>query len=93
MSLGIPEMVSRLHLQAKRLTQAWGNWLKANAPGVQLYDLRHAWAVRLIRRNLNASLAAKCVGHSLAVHHSTYHRWLDQADVADAARMLGLNQN
>ncbi len=72
----------------KRLVERWGRWLARRSPGMQLYDIRHAWAVRTIRLGLNASLAAKCMGHSLAVHHETYHRWLDQADVAAVARQL-----
>jgi integrase len=74
---------------ARRLVQSWGKWFVRQAPGMQLYDLRHAWAVRSIRVGLNASLAAKCMGHSLAVHHSTYHRWLDESDVAAVAAGLG----
>ena len=74
---------------ARRLVQSWGKWFVRQAPGMQLYDLRHAWAVRSIRVGLNASLAAKCMGHSLAVHHSTYHRWLDESDVAAVAAALG----
>ena len=31
-------------------------------------------------------MAAKCMGHDIAVHHRTYHRWIDQADIAAAAR-------
>ena len=75
-------------LVAMRLTQSWGKWLQSSSPGLQLYALRHSWAVRSVRKNLNASLAAKCMGHSLAVHHSTYHRWLEQADVAAAAKLI-----
>ena len=75
-------------LEAKRLTQSWGCWLKRVAGGMQLYELRHQWAVRSIRKNLNASLAAKCMGHSLDVHHRTYHRWLEQSDVAAVAAQL-----
>ena len=78
-------------LEAKRLTGSWGKWLKARTNGMQLYDLRHAWAVRSILRGINASLAAKCMGHSLSVHHSTYHRWLEQSDVAAVARNLKTN--
>jgi pyridoxine 5'-phosphate synthase PdxJ len=37
---------------------------------------------------LNASLAAKTMGHSLDVHHRTYHRWLEQQDVATVAATL-----
>jgi integrase len=69
-------------LEAKRLTGAWGVWLKGQAPGLQLYDLRHAWAIRSIRQGVPTGLAAKCMGHDIAIHSRTYHRWLDQADVA-----------
>ena len=78
--------------EARRITQAWGVWLKAQAQGQQLYNCRHAWAVRSIHQGINASLAAKTMGHSLAVHHSTYHRWLDQADVAAVALALRANK-
>jgi integrase len=74
--------------KARRLVQAWGHWLKSNAPGVALYDCRHAWAVRSVRKMINASLAAKCLGHSLAVHHATYHRWLEETDVAAVAAQI-----
>ena len=73
---------------AKSLVEQWGRWLRRNRKGLQLYDLRHAWAVRSIRLNLNASLAAKCLGHSLSVHHETYHRWLEAVDVAALAARL-----
>lgn len=78
--------------EAKRLTQAWGHWLKRQVGEQQLYNLRHAWAVRSIRAGLNASLAAKCMGHALGVHHSTYHRWLEQSDVAAVAAALAGKQ-
>jgi len=73
---------------AKRHTGAWGKWISARAPGLQLYDLRHAWAIRSILKNVNPSLAAKCMGHSLAVHHNTYHRELSKRDVAAVAAQL-----
>ena len=56
-------------------------------PDVDLYDFRHAWAIRSIRRN-SPTLAAKTMGHSLDVHHRTYHRWLDQNDIAAVAASL-----
>lgn len=79
--------------EASRLVKNWGKWFRTRwaedvMPGVDLYDFRHAWAIRSIRKNLNASLAAKTMGHSLDVHHRTYHRWLDQADVAAVAAAL-----
>ena len=75
-------------LEAKKVTEAWQKWIKNQSDGLQLYDLRHCWAIRSIRKNLNASLAAKTMGHSLAVHHDTYHRWLEQSDVAAVAATL-----
>ncbi len=42
----------------------------------QPYDLRHAWAVRAIYSpKINASFAAKSMGHSLQVHNSIYQKW------------------
>ncbi len=41
------------------------------------YDLRRAWAVRSMAYGLEVSLAAKQMGHSVAVHIQTYHAWLD----------------
>jgi len=74
--------------EARRITQTWGCWLKTKVNGQQLYNCRHAWAVRSIRSSINASLAAKTMGHSLHVHHTTYHRWLEQSDVAAVAAGL-----
>ena len=74
--------------EAKRLTGAWGKWLAARSGGMQLYDLRHAWALRSIRRNINPSLAAETMGHSLEVHNNTYHRALSKRDVAEVAAAL-----
>jgi hypothetical protein len=73
---------------AKKLVEQWGRWLRRSRVGICLYNLRHAWAVRSIRLNLNASLSAKCLGHSVSVHHETYHRWLEGSDVAALALRL-----
>ena len=59
----------------------------------QPYDLRHAWAVRAIYSpKINASFAAKSMGHSLQVHNAIYQRWFDasgmealQAELLNAA--------
>jgi|SRR6476469_308441 len=39
-------------------------------------DLRHCWAVRTLEFGLDVSLAAKQMGHSVKVHHETYHHWI-----------------
>ena len=69
-------------LEAKATQEKWGKWLGRQAEGLQLYDLRHAWAVRSIREAVPTGLAARCMGHDISVHTRTYHRWLTEADVA-----------
>lgn len=48
------------------------------------YDLRHAWAVRTIHFGLPDTIAAQMMGHSVAVHTRTYHRWLARRDQQQA---------
>ena len=46
------------------------------------YDVRHAWAIRAsVTQGLSVSTAAKMMGHSVAVHTRTYHKWLSEAVV------------
>lgn len=52
------------------------------------YDLRHAWAVRAIRFGLDASLAAKQMGHSLATHTETYHLAINEREQQEAYERL-----
>jgi hypothetical protein len=52
------------------------------------YDLRHAWAVRTIHFGLPDTVAARMMGHSVAVHTRTYHQWIthrDQQQAVEAA--------
>jgi integrase len=56
----------------------------ANLP-FNLYDLRHAWAVRvMLRYSMKDTLAAKMMGHSTTVHTKTYLRWITQRDLIKA---------
>jgi integrase len=48
------------------------------------YDLRHAWAVRTIHVGLPDTVAAKMMGHSVAVHTQTYHQWITRRDQEQA---------
>lgn len=48
------------------------------------YDLRHAWAVRTIHFGLPDTVAARMMGHSVAIHTRTYHRWITQRDQQQA---------
>ncbi len=58
------------------------------------YDLRHAWAVRTIHIGLPDTVAARMMGHSVAIHTRTYHHWItrrDQQRAVDTA--LGRQSN
>ena len=50
------------------------------------YDLRHAWAVRTILLGLPDTVAARMMGHSVAVHNRTYHRWITRRDQRKAVQ-------
>jgi integrase len=90
-SLPLPKAwVERWELRRKRLPRvdlsrshreiggALGQVLRRREAPFRAYDLRHAWAVRaILTPAISPSLAAKSMGHSLAVHSSTYQRWFD----------------
>lgn len=48
------------------------------------YNLRHAWAVRTIHFGLPDTVAARMMGHSVAVHNRTYHQWITRRDQQQA---------
>ncbi len=50
------------------------------------YDLRHAWAVRTIHFGLPDTVAARMMGHSVAIHTRTYHRWITHRDQRQAVQ-------
>ncbi|MEM6837340.1 MAG: site-specific integrase [Cyanobacteria bacterium P01_C01_bin.120] len=52
------------------------------------YDLRHAWAVRTILLGVPDTVAARMMGHSVAVHNRTYHRWITRRDQQQAVRAV-----
>ncbi len=52
------------------------------------YDLRHAWAIRSLLFGLDVSLAAQMMGHSLKVHHDTYHHWITEKHYQQAFERL-----
>jgi integrase len=90
-SLALPvEWIERWDLKTKRLPafnperthrqvgSLMGQALRRAGASFKAYDLRHAWAVRAIHTpEISPSLAAKSMGHSLAIHSSVYQRWFD----------------
>ena len=54
------------------------------------YDLRHAWAIRSMEFGLPIELAAQQMGHSMAIHSETYHRWISDRHHARAYETIML---
>jgi integrase len=62
-------------------------WFKRNIP-FHAYDLRHAWAVRTLKIGLDVTLASQQMGHSVAIHTQTYHRWISEKTHQEAFEKL-----
>jgi len=104
-SLALPnEWVERWSLHTKRLPAfnnqqsrravgaLMGQAFRRHNAGFKPYDLRHAWAVRTIHNpKISPSLAAKSMGHSLAVHSSVYQRWFDAHEMELVQNQLSLS--
>lgn len=50
------------------------------------YDLRHAWAVRTVYIGLPDTVSARMMGHSVAIHNRTYHKWITRRDQRAAVK-------
>ena len=101
-SLALPaEWIERWSLLEKRLPAfnaershrdvgaLMGQAFRRAGAAFQPYDLRHAWAVRAIHNpKISPSLAAKSMGHSLAVHSSVYQRWFDAHEMESLQAVL-----
>jgi len=47
-----------------------------------LYNLRHAYAIRLFHKKVPSDIGARLMGHSDKVHRETYHRWYDAREIS-----------
>lgn len=84
-----PEWVEQFNLLEVKLPQCTG---KANADlgnrvtrafnRLQIpfpaYALRHCWAIRSMEFGWEVAMAAQQMGHSVQVHTSTYHAWINE---------------
>ena len=77
-------------VRARELVNQWGKWLRTKRGHMELTLslVRHSWAVRSLRRNIQIGLVAKCMGHSAGEHVKTYLRYLERRDVAEIAATL-----
>lgn len=78
---------------AKRFVDAWRHSRRSRgirtvfaalSPELDLYDLRHRWAIRSIEAGKPLTLCARAMGHSAAVHEQTYHRHIQAEDLRRA---------
>lgn len=46
-----------------------------------LYNLRHAYAIRLFHKGVSSDVASRLMGHSEQVHRRDYKRWYDARDI------------
>ena len=57
-----------------------------------LYNLRHAYAVRLLLAGVPADIGSRLMGHSLAMHVNTYRRWTEAAHLNSIRDRFDLRQ-
>jgi integrase len=71
---------------ASALTKVFNDALDRDKVGIKPYNLRHAYALRLMSGGVPPELGARLMGHSLQVHEQTYKRWLDADRIREAMR-------
>lgn len=73
---------------AQTLGKVFNDALDRAQVNIKPYNLRHAYALRLMSKGVAADLAARLMGHSLQVHQTTYQRWIEADRIQKA--MAGL---
>ena len=60
-----------------------GKWFRKRRGHLDcsLYDIRHSWAIRSLKRNIETGLAATCMGHDIKTYVDTYLQGLQEKDV------------
>lgn len=75
---------------ASTLTKAFNDALDRDKVSIKPYNLRHAYALRLLDKGVSADLGARLMGHSLQVHQSTYQRWIEADRIQKAMQSIQL---
>lgn len=58
-----------------------------------IYDLRHAWAVRVLDLGLKDHLAAQQMGHTVEIHQKIYQRWISEREQQAAFQEILKNRH
>ena len=86
-AISLPQIETDLnHTTLQRIGQQVTTQFRRYSIPFSPYDLRHAWAVRTILFGLPDTVAARMMGHSVAIHNRTYHRWITRRDQAQAVK-------
>lgn len=72
------------------LSKAFNDALDRDKITIKPYNLRHAYALRLMSNGVPADLGARLMGHSLSVHQATYQRWIEADRIQRAMQGLTL---
>lgn len=75
---------------AQTLAKVFNDALDRAQVPIKPYNLRHAYALRLMSKGVAADLAARLMGHSLQVHQTTYQRWIEADRIQKAMEGLTL---
>lgn len=73
-----------------KLSKTFNDALDRDGISIKPYNLRHAYALRLLDNGVTADLGARLMGHSLAVHQTTYQRWIDADRIQKAMQSITL---
>jgi len=55
-----------------------------------LYNLRHAYAIRLFHKGVPSDIGARLMGHAEDVHRNTYKRWYDAREITQLRERFSL---
>lgn len=75
---------------ARTLAQAFIHALNRDGVQIRPYNLRHAYALRLLTRGVSADLGARLMGHSLQMHQTVYQRWIEADRIQKALQGIRL---
>ena len=74
--------VSRPSQSVADVAKAANDYLHERGPlNFPLYNLRHAYAIRLFHKGVPSDIGARLMGHSEEVHRTTYKRWYDAREI------------
>lgn len=72
------------------LAKVFGDALERAGISIKPYNLRHAYALRLMDKGVPPDLGARLMGHSLQVHQTTYQRWIEADRIQKAMASIRL---